>query len=116
MNEKRRFDRFLIVIEIDQHRKDDNKNHSKTKSKNISTSGICITTDDDPLIKGEIYVLRFILPEQSKQIIVEGKVIWVHKYSEGSIGLFDNGLEFTKISEEQHNMIEEYRLGSVYEK
>lgn len=115
MKDKRRYDRFLLATEIDQHKKNDKKNITKTKSKNISLSGICITTDDEPLIKGGLYILRFILPGQSIQIVVEGKVVWNNGYTSGNAKLFDNGLEFINISKDQVDMIEEYKLGSVFE-
>ncbi|MBN2534916.1 MAG: PilZ domain-containing protein [Spirochaetales bacterium] len=115
MKENRRFDRFLLDIEIEHHKKDDKKKLSRTKSKNLSKGGICITTDDGPLEKGEIYVLSFTLPGQSRQIIVEGKVAWNKKYTSINYELFDNGIQFINISNKQLEMIEEFRLGSVFE-
>jgi Tfp pilus assembly protein PilZ len=115
MEEKRRFDRFLLDIEIEHHKKGDESVSSVTKSKNISRGGICITTDDGPLEKGDEYILNFILPGQSVQIVAEGKVVWNSSYVSGDIELYDNGIEFTNINDKQIKMIEEYRLGSVYE-
>jgi Tfp pilus assembly protein PilZ len=115
MIEKRQYDRFLLVTEIDQHRKDDSENTIQSTSKNLSASGICITTENDPLIDGEIYVLCFILPGQSKQFMLEGKVMWSKRDTSGHVNLYDNGLAFTHITKEQREIIEEYRLGSVFE-
>lgn len=115
MKEKRKFDRFLLDIEIEHHKKDERENSSKTKSRNLSKGGICITTDDGPLEKGEIYILYFILPGQSEQIVVQGKVVWNKGYKSSNLELFDNGIVFINISKKQRKLIEEYRLGSVYE-
>ena len=128
MGEQRRYDRFLLETEIDlikpaeesneaaidNKKDDDDDSISRTKSKNLSASGICITTEA-ALITGDKYILRFTLPGQYDQIIVEGKVVWSKGYTSGHVELFDNGIEFTKISKDQHDLIEEFRLGSVYE-
>lgn len=115
MNEKRKFERFLLEIEIEHHKKDDRGNSSSTKTRNLSKGGICITTDDEPLEKGEVYILYFTLPGQFEQFVVKGKVVWNKSYMSSNIELYDNGIEFINISREQLDMIEEYRLGSVYE-
>jgi c-di-GMP-binding flagellar brake protein YcgR len=115
MIEKRRFDRFLLDIEIEHYKKNNKENSSRIKSKNISKGGICITTADGPLEKGEKYILSFTLPHQSEQIVVEGKVVWNEAYTSLQHELYDNGIEFISISEKHLKMIEEYRLGSVFE-
>jgi c-di-GMP-binding flagellar brake protein YcgR len=115
MKEQRKFDRFLLEMEIKHHKKGDKNTSARTKSKNISKGGICITTDDGPLEKGDTYILYFTLPGQSEQIRVEGRVVWNNKYTSASIELYDNGIEFTNISKKQLDMIEQYRLGSVFE-
>ena len=113
--EKRRFQRFLLDTAIELQTKNKKaKNQSKTKD--LSKSGICITTSDKPLEKGQIYLLSFKLPNFSLQITVEAKVVWTNLYENHEAPLFDNGLEFTAIKQKYLDMIEEYSMGSVIEK
>ena len=55
------------------------------------------------------------LTGRDDQMVVEGKVVWTRSFTEGKTKLFDNGLEFININQEQLDIIDEYRLGSVYE-
>ncbi|MBN1697573.1 MAG: PilZ domain-containing protein [Spirochaetales bacterium] len=115
MNEKRKFDRYLLVTDVEQH-KMQSKERSRGKTKNISSGGICITTEDAPLGHGELYLLRFTLPESGNFIVeVKAKVVYNRHYFSGSHNLYDNGLQFVDIKKELLEQIDEYKIGSVFE-
>jgi c-di-GMP-binding flagellar brake protein YcgR len=115
MNNNRKFDRFLLVTEIEQQRKDSNE-YSKGQTKNISCGGICITTMEKPLDKGAYYMLRFTLPGYEENILeTEAKAVWNRNYKSGTLKIFDNGLEFIDIGEDILEKIGEYKIGSVFE-
>jgi hypothetical protein len=114
MKDKRSFDRFLLITDIEQQKKE-SEECSKGHTKNISSGGICITTEDKPLDRGSLYILRFTLPGCEGNILeAMAKAVWSRDYKTGSLIIYDNGLEFVNMGEDLLEKIEEYKIGSVY--
>jgi len=114
MENRRKFTRYLIATDIEPYKKDKNEK-ILAKTKNIAEGGICITTVDNPLKKGEIYILRFTLPGQTDSITFEGKALWSRQYKSETTDMFDNGIEFINADKDLLKKIEDFQLGSVFE-
>jgi hypothetical protein len=115
MQEKRKFQRYLLSIEIDFSHEDNKIKHT-TKTKNVSTGGVCITTTAGPLELNGIYTLKFMLPENEEPIAVKARAVWAKGEDVHGEKLFDNGLEFMDLDDKYREAIEEYSIGAVLEK
>ncbi|MBN1410284.1 MAG: PilZ domain-containing protein [Spirochaetales bacterium] len=109
---KRHYHRLLLVTDV-EYNTEDAGSMEKSRSKDISQGGICITTSEKPLPMGKICNLRISMPESKEQIIVKGRVMWNREYETGAVKLYDNGLEFIDLEEEFAEIIKEYSIGSV---
>ncbi len=115
MQEKRRFNRYLLAIDI--HYNKEHAHLKKTsKTKNVSAGGVCLTTSSGPLQRGAVYTLVFSLPESGDTITTRAKVVWTKEPGESEGTLFDNGLEFIDMQDKYRAAIEEYSIGTVLEK
>lgn len=114
MENRRKYLRYLLVTDIEPYKK--NKiEKTKAKTKNIAEGGICITTVDKPLNKGDIYVLSFTIPGQTDSLVFEGKAVWSRKYQSETTDMFDNGIEFINADKNLLKKIEDFKLGAVFE-
>ncbi len=114
MKEQRLFHRLLLDTEI-EHRHSDADQPFRGKTKDISIGGICITTEDEPLVMGDVYMLKFALPGMEDAIEVSGKVVWTKKYAAGIAALFDNGIVFMNPDKIFVDMITDFSIGAVRE-
>jgi uncharacterized protein (TIGR02266 family) len=78
-----------------------------SKTKDLSEGGICLITSS-PLVKGSTIALKFKLHGTYKTIEVQGKVAWSQAFAIGNQMGYDNGIEFTKMNEEDKVLIEKY--------
>jgi c-di-GMP-binding flagellar brake protein YcgR len=113
--DKRKFHRYLLAIDID-FSKENTANKRRSKTKNVSVGGVCITTSEGPLELGGIYTLTFKLPDSSEAILTKAKVVWSKADMVNGQTLYDNGLEFINIEEKNRSAIADYSIGAVLEK
>jgi Tfp pilus assembly protein PilZ len=85
------------------------------KTKDISSGGICITTEGEPLEKEDFYKLSFTLPGEEEKLEVKGQVVWTNKYSAGITELYDNGIVFIDPAKSFLNMIDDFSIGTIIE-
>ncbi len=115
MSEKRKFIRYFLAIDID-YSKENTAQKQRSKIKNVSLGGVCITTSEGPLELNRLYSITFNLPESSQPISTKAKVVWSKADTVNGQELYDNGLEFINIEEKNRSAIEEYSIGAVLEK
>jgi Tfp pilus assembly protein PilZ len=78
-----------------------------SKTKDLSQGGICLITTA-PLVKGSSIALKFKLHGSQKFIEVRGRVAWTQAFAIGNQMGYDNGIEFTQVSDEDKEIIEKY--------
>ena len=108
MTELREYHRFLLHTKI-THQSVKTRKSAEAASKDISVAGICFTTADEPLTINETYSVMFSLPNDPTEIEAQAIVKWNRAYT----GYYDNGLLFTKISDDHREFIKEFSIGSV---
>ncbi|MBN2441463.1 MAG: PilZ domain-containing protein [Spirochaetales bacterium] len=101
MSEKRRFQRYNITVSVSYMNTDDTKT-TDAQSKNISSSGICLSSIQPMKLKSTV---KLTFSMESQTIHVLGRVIWSEQVLPR---LFDNGIEFLSMSEEHLKVIEKY--------
>lgn len=112
--EKRKYHRYLLVIDIEHKLENQSQNDSQSsQSKDISEGGMCITTIGFPLEQDQIYSFNFTLPGQLDPIKVKGQVVWNRKAKSQEQELFDNGIEFVDIDDAVIESISEFSIGTV---
>ena len=113
--DKRRFHRYLLAIDI-ECAKENTEHKRRSKTKNVSVGGVCITTSEGPLDLNGIYALTFKLPNSNEPILTKAKVVWSKADIVNGRELYDNGLEFIHIDEKNRSAIQDYSIGAVLEK
>jgi hypothetical protein len=111
MNEIRSFPRLSLSCDI-QYKymigaTPAGSDNVQSKTKDLSQGGICLITSA-PLVKDAVISLSFKLHGSSKLIEVYGKVAWTQAFAIGNQMGYDNGIEFTKVSDEDREIIEKY--------
>ncbi|MBN1412649.1 MAG: PilZ domain-containing protein [Spirochaetales bacterium] len=127
MNYNRAFPRLSLNCEIEftiQDSKDSRKSSDKesnlapleseqegsqkSTTRDISAGGICLITER-PLPIGTILNLIFYLGgRNSTPIHAKGEIVWTEKFEIGSQVGYDNGIKFTRISNEDRETITSY--------
>ncbi len=111
MNEIRSFPRLSLSCDIEyKYVSGDTQpgpDKAQSKTKDLSQGGICLITET-PLVKGAVLALKFQLHGTNKLIEVQGKVAWTQAFAIGNQMGYDNGIEFTKVSDDDRAVIEKY--------
>ncbi|MCM8801188.1 MAG: PilZ domain-containing protein [Candidatus Omnitrophica bacterium] len=107
--EKRRFRRLTTSIKIEYKLFDDKTApFLVTSTKDISGGGLCLRVFDQ-FEAGSILLFKFILPGLPRFIFTKGRIVWIKELSRlGKGKVFELGVEFIEIKEEDKKRIEEY--------
>lgn len=97
-DEKRQCPRLPLDVQVNY------KENAFAKSKDISSGGICLITEES-LEEGKIYKLSFAFPGESERLECLGKVMWSIQASEH---LHEAGLSFWNIESSLRIMIDKY--------
>jgi len=97
-NESREFPRLPLDVQVNY------KENAFAKSKDISSGGICLITEE-ALEMGKIYKLAFSFPGETELLESLGKAMWSKSASEH---LHETGLSFWDIAKELQKKIDNY--------
>ncbi len=115
-SERRKYPRLSINVEVEYTLlKRASLQLKSAQSKNISAGGICIILLEK-LEVGTPLEFKFSLPGYDRIIKCEGRIAWLQEFLIGennSISGYNAGVEFSNISEEDRNKINEYVAGKV---
>lgn len=111
MEERRKYPRLKFNVDVDYKILRESGFISTTaESKNIGAGGVCIIALERFGV-GSSLSLKFSLPGAPKPIKAIGRVAWIAEFSVGDAPLhtaYDTGIEFTEISDEDREKINEY--------
>jgi len=116
MKDKREFARLDLNVKVDWKRTSATSEPGQEfsdETKNISAGGLCLVVYEK-LDVGEILQIEMELP--SKEIInAEGKIVWISEYEiegEEEEKIYDIGVQFVKISEQEKEEISKFVFAS----
>ena len=116
MKEKREFARLDLNVKVDWKRTlatSEPEQEFSDKTKNISAGGLCLVVYEK-LDIGEILEIELELPSK-ETIKAEGKVVWISEYEiegEEEETIYDIGVQFVKISDEEREEISQFVFAS----
>ena len=108
--ERRRYVRLNVLVDIAYGRCESLKKGQLTLAKNIGRGGICLIVYEE-FKESDLLDLKIYLPESKTPISAVGRVVWVKEFIIGDISTgkrFDLGIEFLEIDEEDAKRIEKY--------
>ena len=103
MKERRKYVRFPIITNAKYKLLPTPEVECRCKSRNVGGDGINIYTKEK-LPVGKKIKLLFSLPDGTKEISAEGRIIWAKKIK----GKVQNGIKFTKINKYAREKIIRY--------
>jgi len=104
MQERRRYVRIDLCIEVSYKLLSQNKQVCKSDTKNVSAGGMCFLASDK-LNAGTILELTFRLPDKDKEKIdCKAKVIWQLKQDNGYL----TGIEFIDLDLNKQMLIKTF--------
>jgi hypothetical protein len=101
MEERREYPRYVLTVSV-TYSSAENLKSDKAQSKNISNRGICFSTRTPMRIGGNVRI-TFSLAAQT--IFATGRVVWTEQIVPY---IYDNGIEFTSITDEHLKTIEKF--------
>ncbi len=106
--ERRRFARLNVNVNVDYEVLPRHKQQKHVSSKNISTGGICVILKE-PLEPETIIGLDIGLPEEAGKVTATGRIVWIQEFSIGEEAhkRYEAGVEFTDISDEDRQKVEQ---------
>jgi len=112
MEERRKYPRLKFNVDVDYKiLRENGFIATKVETKDIGAGGICIVSLEKFDV-GNSLSLKFSLPGVNKPIKAIGRVAWVAEFSVGgdtpSHTAYDTGIEFTEISDDDREKINEY--------
>lgn len=114
MQERRKYVRLNIPLEVSYNIQGKGDQWHRSVTKNISPNGARFVIEQD-LPKGAILELKIKLPIRTEPIPIKARVVWTKKGIEQESAIYDAGLEFTQISEEDKNIFFQYFCNLMYE-
>ena len=115
MQEKRKYKRKKITIDVDYDISKDQKWFDST-SLDISAGGMCLVSRE-PLQVDSSVKLKFIIPDSDKPLFVTGVVIWNEKFlKKNNNTSYYNGIKFTRIDAEDRAFINKYVESTTFDK
>lgn len=109
IEERRKFIRLNINVEIKYAVVSDKSAERTAQTRDIGAGGICILADE-PLKKGDVLDINFLLPEVPPNVHAKGRVAWIKPFSIASEQniRYDTGIEFIDITDEDRKRVNKY--------
>jgi len=113
MQERRRYVRLNIPLEVNYAIQGEKGLHHKSVTKNISPNGVRFAVKKE-LAAGTVLNIDIIIPAKPKPIPIKIKVVWAKKEVRQGKGLYDAGFEFVHIPEESKKEFFQYLCNLMY--
>lgn len=114
MQERRKYVRLNIPLEINYSIQGKGGQWRKTITKNISPNGARFSIEE-ALSKGAVLELKIKIPPEDKSIPVKAKIVWIEKDLGQEGNVYDTGLEFVQFSEEDKAAFFQYFYNLMYD-
>ena len=114
MQERRKYVRLNIPLEVSYAIEGKEGLWHKTITKNISPNGARFAIEQD-LPKGATLELKIKIPVKPEPIPIKAKIVWTKKEVGQEKDIYDAGLEFTQVSEEDKNIFFQYFCNLMYD-
>ena len=114
MQERRKYVRLNIALEVGYAIKGEDVTAYKSITKNISPNGARFTIEKK-LPKGTILDLEIKIPSISDPIPIKAKIIWSQKDAVQQKDIYDAGFEFVHIPEQSKDIFFQYLCNLMYE-
>lgn len=114
MQERRRYVRLNVPLEVSYVIEGRQEQHRKSISRNISPSGIRFAVGEE-LPKGTVLELGIKIPTKTESIPLKAKVIWSKKEAGQERDSYDMGLEFIHIPEQSKSDFFQYLCNLMYD-
>jgi len=110
--ERRKFTRYAIPLDVAYIMDGDNV-VCRSTTKNISSLGIRFESEKQ-FKEGQTLELKLELPKASNPVHAHGKLVWAKKATLEDNALFDIGVEFLKIEEDNKNTFLKFMCDLAY--
>jgi len=108
MEERRRFPRLPLNTKVEYKALDQTEaRFFSTVTKDISSGGICIRLLEK-FAPGAVLEINFSIPGLKKFIIAKGRIVWVREFKAGSSKVYESGIEFVNIKDDDRKIIAEF--------
>lgn len=114
MQERRRYVRLNIPLELSYTLKGKEKIWHKTITKNISPIGARFTINQ-PLPKGTVLDIEVKIPTRSEPIPAQAKLVWSKEEVGQEKDVYDAGFELIHVSEDGKNAFFQYLCNLMYD-
>ena len=112
IEERRKFIRLEVPVNLKYIAKG-NSAQKEVTTKDLSCEGLRFTNNEG-LEEGVLLELNLDIPDTSNPVHVNGKVAWAKRASTEDGSLFDIGVEFIKIEEDNKNTFLKYLCDLIY--
>ena len=114
MQERRRYVRLNIPLEVSYTLQGKEDSQHKTITKNISPNGVGFILKEE-LPKGAVLNLSIKIPAKSEPIPIKAKVAWSKRETKEGEGNYEAGFEFIEIAEESKGIFFQYLCNLMYD-
>lgn len=114
MQERRRYVRLTIPLEVQYVLGGKKVKEYKSITKNISPNGARFTIEEH-LPKGDIIDIEIKIPTKAEPIPIKAKIAWSKKETGQSKDIYDTGFEFVQIPEESKKEFFQYLCNLMYD-
>ena len=113
MQERRRFVRLNIPLEVDYQIAGRQDGFARSVTKDISPNGARFLVKEE-LPKGSILLICLKLPPALEVIQIKARAVWSKKEGVEQQHIFDTGFEFVEISEKDKKLFFQYMCNLMY--
>jgi c-di-GMP-binding flagellar brake protein YcgR len=114
MQERRKYARLDIPLEITYSIQGKSGSKYKTIIKNISPGGVSFVLKED-LPKGAVLNISLKLPTRPEPIPIKAKLVWSRKGNDAKENSYNAGFEFIRIPEESKTEFFQYLCNLMYD-
>lgn len=116
MREKRRFIRFEAMLKVKYIVQDKETPIERNGiTKNLTAEGIQLVTDE-PILEGVSIELKVELPGALNPVHIYGSVVWTEESKTEKGSVFNSGIKFIKIEEDNKNTFLKFLCELMYKK
>jgi len=114
MQERRRYVRLNIPLEVNYSLQGKDGKQLKSITKNVSPNGARFVIEG-ALAKGATLDITIKIPTSLEPIPIKARVVWSKKETEESQDIYDAGFEFVQIPEESKSAFFQYLCNLMYD-